>query len=362
MEDDQKYMQMAIDAAQKGEGWASPNPMVGAVIVKDGQILAVGYHHKCGDVHAEVDALRQLPEGAAQGATMYVTLEPCSHQGRQPPCCKAVVAAGLSRVVIAMGDPNPLVNGKGVEFLRAAGITVEIGLLAAEAARQNESFLYFITKKRPFVAMKLAQTIDGAIATSSGMSKWITGEEARSEGRKLRHKYDAILIGANTLRMDNPALTSRIPGARDPVKIVLSSAGQLPLDAQLFYSGKTIVATTEACPEYQRKELRNRGVELIICPSRDGLPDLDFLLDELGKKSISSLLVEGGSMVQASFLKAHLINKLYLFMAPRIIGGQNALHSVGDLGIELLDNTIDFEIQTVKMCGSDLAVEAKLKA
>lgn len=361
VENDEYYMRLALAEAEKGLGWAAPNPMVGAVIVKDGQILARGYHHKCGAVHAEVDALRQLPDGAARGATIYVTLEPCSHQGRQPPCCRALVAAGLSRVVVAMGDPNPLVNGQGGEYCRQHGLQVEVGVLAAEAAALNEVFLYYIQHKRPFVAMKLAQTIDGAIATADGESKWITCEASRAAGRALRHRYDAILIGANTLKMDNPALTSRVPGGRDPLKIVVTAAGKIPLDAQLFNTGRTIVATTAACPDGVRQDLAAKGVEVLICPPAAGRPSLPFLLDELGKREISSLLVEGGAQVQASFLKEKLVNKLHLFMAPRIIGGQSALHSVGDLGVKSLAGTVDFRIQKTEIVDSDLLVEARLK-
>ncbi len=355
---DTHFMQMALAEAAKGQGFTAPNPMVGAAIVKDGRLLALGYHHQCGGPHAEIEALRQIAPGEARGATIYVTLEPCSHYGRTPPCCEALAKAGFARVVAAMQDPNPLVSGRGLTFLQEHGIKTEVGLMAEEAARLNEIFLYYIKEKRPFVALKLAQSLDGVTALESGESKWITGEEARAAGRKLRHIYDAILVGASTIRADNPALTTRLPGRRDPIKIVLSSDGNLPEDAQIFKEGRTIVAGSRNMPEPARERLKALGAELILLPERAGRPDVAALPAELGQREISSLLVEGGATVATSFIKANLVNKLHIYIAPLILGGPGSKRSVGDLGLSRLAEGRRFRIATAEKCGEDLAVTA----
>ncbi len=355
---DTHFMQLALDESLKGQGFTAPNPMVGAAIVKDGRLLAMGYHHKCGGPHAEIEALKQLSPGEARGATIYVTLEPCSHYGRTPPCCEALFKAGISRVVAAMKDPNPLVSGRGLIFLEEHGIKTEVGLMAAEAARLNEIFLYYIKEKRPFVALKLAQSIDGVTALESGESKWITGEEARAAGRKLRHIYDAILVGASTIRTDNPALTTRLPGRRDPIKIVLSSDGNLPEEAQIFKTGRTIVAGSRNMPPANEERLKQLGAELILLPECAGRPDITFLLAELGQKEISSILVEGGATVATSFLRAGLVNKLHIYVAPLLIGGANSRRSVGELEISHLQEAHRFKFASAEKCGADLALTA----
>ncbi len=355
---DEHFMQLALNESLKGEGFTAPNPMVGAAIVKDGRLLALGYHHKCGGPHAEIEALKSLSPQETQGATIYVTLEPCSHYGRTPPCCEALAKAGLARVVAAMRDPNPLVSGRGLSYLREKGLEVEVGLLEAEAKKINEIFLYYIQNKSPFVTLKLAQSLDGVTALFNGESKWITGEEARAAGRRLRHTHAAILVGANTVRLDNPALTTRFAGGCDPIKIVLSSHGLIPETAQIFKEGHTIVALGEDSKDEQKERLSNLGAEIITLPLKDGRPDPRALLPLLAERQISSLLVEGGAKVITSFLKDNLVNKLEIFVAPLIIGGEKSRHSVGELNLLKLAEARHFTFRALEKCGNDLHLTA----
>ena len=328
---DEHFMRLALELAHKGEGFTNPNPIVGAVVVKDGKIIGTGYHRKFGGPHAEVFALEEAGENA-RGATMYVTLEPCSHYGKTPPCADRIIAAGISRVVVACRDPNPLVNGQGIEKLHAAGIEVTEGVLEEEAQRANEIFIKFIQTKIPFVQLKLAESLDGKIATRTGDSKWITGEEARTEVHRLRRRFAAVLVGANTAINDDPQLTVRRVKGPNPVRVVLDGRGRIPVERRMFTEdGRTIVATATMTEEKEGK-LRDRGVEVWRLPNKEEKVDLHELLVWLGKENLDSLLVEGGGETAAAFLTAGLVDKVSLFIAPIIIGGTDAVPAVGGIG------------------------------
>ena len=306
------FMRRALELAEQGTGYTRPNPLVGAVIAKGGEVIAEGYHARYGGPHAEAVALERAGE-AARGADLYVNLEPCSHWGKTPPCVDRIIAAGIRRVFIATRDPNPLVNGKGVEKLRAAGIEVVEGVLRKEAERLNEIFFYWIKMKRPFVALKLAMSLDGKIATRSGDSRWITGEGARRRVHELRRRHAAVLVGINTVLADDPELTVREVEGPQPLRIVLDSRGRVPLSARVLAGeARTLVATTAAMPEERERALLERGVEVWRLPAREGRVDLVALLARLAGEEIDSLLVEGGGEVAWSFLAQGLVQKLYL--------------------------------------------------
>jgi diaminohydroxyphosphoribosylaminopyrimidine deaminase/5-amino-6-(5-phosphoribosylamino)uracil reductase len=322
---DFEYMTWALRLAESARGATSPNPMVGCVIVKEGQIVGQGAHLRAGGPHAEVHALRMAGE-EAKGATMYVTLEPCSHTGRTPPCADAVVHAGIARLVVAMLDPNPRVSGQGVERVRAAGIQVDVGVCEEEARQLNEVFVKFITTRRPFVTLKAAMTLDGKIATHTGDSRWITGEAARAFVHRLRGEHDAILVGVGTVLADNPRLTARGEGAgKSPLRIILDSRLRTPLSAHVFqdvHRVPTWIVCGPAAPRDKRHRLEEQGVTVLELPNPAGgkLP-LGKLLDLLGEREVTSLLVEGGANVNGSFLDEHRIDKIVMFVAPKLVGG-----------------------------------------
>ncbi|MEG6615254.1 bifunctional diaminohydroxyphosphoribosylaminopyrimidine deaminase/5-amino-6-(5-phosphoribosylamino)uracil reductase RibD [Peptococcaceae bacterium 1198_IL3148] len=353
-------MQKALELAAKAEGYTSPNPLVGAVVVKDGRIVGQGYHQKAGTPHAEVHALKDAGS-LALGATIYVTLEPCCHYGRTPPCTEAIKAAGIKRVVAAMTDPNPLVAGQGLNSLKTAGIEVSSGILAEEAAQLNEVFIKYITKKLPFVALKAAVSLDGKIATVIGESQWITGTESRLYTHSLRHKYDGILVGINTVLADNPSLTTRLPAGqgKDPVRIILDSKCRTPLDAKIINqasAAQTIIATTSGADVDKIKALEAQGAEVIICGDADTV-DLHQLLQQLAARKITSLLVEGGAGVHGSFLTSGLVDKVYWFIAPMLIGGDAAPGAVGGSGIRHLEDAVKLDRTTIRHFGKDICVE-----
>lgn len=336
MEADERFMWLALDLAANGLGEVSPNPMVGAVLVKDGEVIATGYHQRCGGPHAEIVAL-EAAGSAAREATMYVNLEPCSHTGRTPPCVDRIIAAGISKVVVAAQDPNPLVDGRGLTRLREAGIKVRTGVLRGEAVRLNETFLHFIVTGRPFVTMKAAMTLDGKIATRTGASRWISGERSREHGHRLRRQYDAIMVGVGTVLADNPRLTNRLlPEGRTPLRVIVDSRGRTPLEANVVTGvhGRTLLAVTEEAPREKMARLQNAGVELVVFPpDNDGRVPLDALLAELGQREITSVLVEGGSELNYALLAKGLVNKLCFFIAPLIFGGSGAPTPVGGAGV-----------------------------
>lgn len=363
---DEQYMKMALELARKGEGFTSPNPMVGAVLVKDGEVVGKGYHARAGLAHAEIEALREAGE-KAKGATLYVNLEPCCHHGRTGPCVEAIVAAQVKRVVLAMVDPNPLVAGKGIARLKAAGVEVAAGVLAEEAARLNEVFIKYITTGLPFVVAKAAVSLDGKIATRLGESQWITGEEARAFGHRLRHRYDAVLVGVNTVLADNPSLTARLPEGRgrDPVRIVLDSSARTPPDARIITqesSAPTIIAVTEEAAEERVTALSRAGAQIVVTPARKGRVDLAWLMKELAAREITSVLIEGGGEVHASALSAGIVDKVVFFIAPKIIGGKEAPGPVGGCGADRLAGAVTLRDVRVSRLGEDILVEGYVRA
>ena len=361
MSQDEAFMKRALQLAEKGRGTTSPNPMVGAVIVKDGTVVGEGWHERAGEPHAEVHALRQAGD-AARGATLYVTLEPCSHWGRTGPCAEAVIQAGISRVVMAVRDPNPKVAGRGAALLREAGVLVEEGLLAEEAVRLNEIFFHWITKKRPFCLAKYAMSMDGKIATATGESKWISSEASRQQVQVLRHALDGILVGVDTVIADDPALTCRLPGGRQPLRIILDSRGRTPVNAHVVAvaDAKTLIATTSDGEKKLQTVLAGRPhISVCVLPADDmGRVSLPDLLTMLGEHSVTSLLVEGGAGVLGSFFAEELIDKVQLFLAPLIIGGKESPGPVGGVGSAQLVLAPRFVIDDCRAVGGDLLITA----
>jgi diaminohydroxyphosphoribosylaminopyrimidine deaminase/5-amino-6-(5-phosphoribosylamino)uracil reductase len=358
------YMKKALSLAKIAAGYTSPNPAVGCVIVKDSRIIGTGYHRKAGTPHAEVWALREAGD-QAEGSTVYVTLEPCAHYGRTPPCAKALVEKKVAKVVIAMLDPNPLVAGKGAAILRKAGIKVEIGLLSREAAQLNEAFIKWMMVKQPFIVAKLAQSLDGRIASRTGKSQWITNNWARRYGHYLRSVYDGILVGINTILLDNPMLTCRIEregqeAPHQPVRIVLDSQGRIPLTARVVMdqTTSTIVVTTEQCPSEKKTALEKAGVQVLIVPQREGHVDLPSALEALGQAGIQSILIEGGSAVQGSFFDAHMVDKIYAFLGNKVLGGKDALSSVSGIGVDGLDECMPLTYDSVELNDGNILITA----
>jgi diaminohydroxyphosphoribosylaminopyrimidine deaminase / 5-amino-6-(5-phosphoribosylamino)uracil reductase len=353
--DDRHFMRLALAQAAKGRGRVSPNPLVGCVIVKKGRVLASGHHHQAGGDHAEIDALRKL-DLRAPGATLYVTLEPCCHQGRTPPCTDAIIHAGITRVCAAVRDPNPLVAGRGFAQLRAAGIEVREGLLADEAARLNEIFFHVMATGRPFMVVKVAQSLDGCIATRTGHSQWITCAQSQQYCQRLRDTYDAIMVGSSTVRSDDPQLTARLPGARNPVRIVVSSRGDVSPRSRVFSAaaaGRRILATTRKANPRALRQFERSGVDILLCRARRGQVDLRDLAARLMRAQITSVLVEGGSSLWSSCLDLQLADKFYIFSAPLIIGGTNAIRSVVGTGAARLEDALHFRDVAVQTVGVD---------
>ncbi len=361
---DEKYMRTALRLARKARGRTSPNPMVGAVVVKNGKVISQGYHRKAGEPHAEAIALKKAGM-KAKDATLYVTLEPCSHTNkRTPPCSPLVVQSGIKRVVVSMIDPNPRVSGRGVKALKSAGIEVTTGVLDAEAKKMNEAFIKHITRRVPFVTLKIAQTLDGKIGTASGESKWITGAEAREEGHRLRDANDAILVGINTVLADDPSLTARIPGGRDPLRVIVDSQLRIPLTAKVLTQqspAKTVIAALSKAPKNKMKRLRDAGAEVMIVKSAQGRVDLRDLMKKLGGKDIMSVLIEGGSEINASALKAGVVDKVVLFLAPLLMTGVNSRCSIGGPSPLKLSQALRLDDVTVKFVGTDLMVAGYIR-
>ena len=353
---DEDYMQEALHLARKAAGRTSPNPLVGAVIVKDGRIVGDGWHRKAGTPHAEVHALRMAGE-LARGATLYVTLEPCAHYGRTGPCAKAVAEAGIKKVVMAMKDPNPLVAGKGIRILEDAGIEVVTGVCEAEAMELNEVFLKWMMKKLPFVVLKTAMTLDGKIASATGQSQWITNEASRLRGHELRDLYDGILVGIGTVLSDDPSLTTRLPdgNGRNPVRIVVDSKARTPLTARLVTDGqaKTLIAVAEAAPQERVAALTAAGAE-VVCVNAGEQVNLYRLMKLLAEREICSVFVEGGGTVNFSLLQAGLVDKVYTFIAPKLLGGRTALTPVEGEGFNLMEAVRLERVQTELLDGDIL--------
>ncbi|MEN6564751.1 MAG: bifunctional diaminohydroxyphosphoribosylaminopyrimidine deaminase/5-amino-6-(5-phosphoribosylamino)uracil reductase RibD [Veillonellales bacterium] len=359
---DEFYMRQALHIAQNALGRTSPNPMVGAVVVKNGEIVGYGWHKRAGTPHAEIHALKQAGELAA-GATLYVTLEPCCHHGRTGPCTEAVIHAGIKKVVIAMTDPNPLVAGCGLAKLREAGIEVIEGVLANEAAQMNEVFIKWIATKMPFGVLKTAMTLDGKIATSTGDSQWITGPAARQRGHQFRSQYDGIVVGIGTVLADNPSLTARIPNGRNPIRIIVDTMARTPLTAKVVADqlAPTIIAVSPLAPAERVSALKNKGIEILTIPPDNSGLDLQSLFLKLGEKEITSILIEGGARINASALEANIVDKIHCFIAPKIIGGKTAPGPVGGQGIANLSAAVLLENSTMEYVGEDILISAYLR-
>ena len=357
MKKDEHWMRRALRFAKKGRGRTSPNPMVGAVLVKDERVVGEGYHVKAGEPHAEIMAMRKAGD-EARGSTLYINLEPCSHHGKTPPCAPALIEAGVKRVVVGMEDPNPLVKGRGLEMLRAAGLDVEVGVFEEACQKLNEAFCKYILVKEPFIILKIASTLDGKIATRDGQSKWITGEASRRFVHRLRNQVDGLLVGIGTILKDDPLLTARIRGGRDPYRIVLDSRLRISEKAKIIDQSpeKTILATTELAPKGKMESLEKRGVRVLILDSMQGRVNLKSLLTRLGEMGMMSLLVEGGSEVNGSFLNEGLIDKIFLFLSPRFLGGQ-ALGIFGGRGTEKLEEALSLNQLKIKKVGEDILLE-----
>ena len=365
---DKVFMRQALRLARRGLGRTSPNPMVGAVLVRGGKLLGAGWHRRAGWPHAEVEALRDATRRGTpvRGATLFVTLEPCCTHGRTPPCTEAIVAAGIRRVVVAATDPNPCHAGRGFDLLRAAGIAVETGVLADEATRLNEVFNHWVMQRTPFVTVKAAMTLDGKIATASGESKWITGPPARAVGMRLRFAADAVLVGINTVLADNPALTVRGPAGRlrkAPRRIVLDALARTPAESVVAsdaFAGRTTVVVSSSAPPARVKRLAQR-VQVLTAPVHEGRIDLAWLLAHLGGEGVASVLVEGGGEVNAAFLESGLAQRVAFFYAPKILGGRDARRGVAGAGARSLQDLIELREVVWRRVGEDLLLQARVE-
>ncbi|MBI2617003.1 bifunctional diaminohydroxyphosphoribosylaminopyrimidine deaminase/5-amino-6-(5-phosphoribosylamino)uracil reductase RibD [Candidatus Gottesmanbacteria bacterium] len=341
---DEYFIDETLRLAKKAMGWTNPNPMVGAVIVKRGQIIAKGYHKRVGFPHAEIEALNAA-KTSVEGATLYVNLEPCTHYGRTPPCVDAIIQAGIKRVVCSVLDPNPKVHGRGAAKLKQAGIAVSVGLKEKESRALNETFFTFHEKGRPFVAIKFAASLDGKIATKTGDSKWITNEKARLFARKLRRKYQAILVGINTIIRDNPHLGVRSPDKKDPVRVILDSNLRIPLNSRVLRDNNVLIATTAHASKNKKELLTRRGISILTFESKN-IPVKELLLS-LRSREIISVLVEGGGKVLGNFVDEKIVDKVYASYAPILIGGEKAV-TVGGKGINKINNALCLKRISIK--------------
>lgn len=361
---DERFMEMAFVLAKKGMGRVNPNPLVGAVIVKQGKIIGQGFHEKYGGPHAERNALKSCMENP-EGAALYVTLEPCCHYGKTPPCTEAIIKSGIKKVFIACQDPNPEVAGKGIDTLRTAGIEVVTGILREEGERLNEVFFHCIQTNTPFVVMKYAMTMDGKIAAAWGDSKWITGEEARKNVHLDRGRYSSIMVGVRTVIKDNPLLTCRMSGGRNPIRIVCDTNLNTPLDAAVVElagkagQGKTIIATSCADEEKQ-EEFKRRGCEIILLPRENGHINLKLLMKELWAGGIDSVFLEGGGTLNFSALQEGIVNKIQAYIAPKILGGEKAKTPVEGMGVEWVADCIRLKNQRITRLGEDFLIESEV--
>jgi len=355
------FMRKALRLAEKGRGQTSPNPLVGAVVVKGNKILAKGYHLKAGLPHAEKMALKR-PAEENRGASLYVNLEPCDHFGKTPPCTNEIIKSGIKEVIIGMRDPNPLNNGKGIYRLKRNGIKIKEGVLKEEAEDLNRPFTKFITKRLPYVTIKVAQSLDGKIATTSGDSKWISNLNSRRYAHYLRNTADAVLVGINTVLCDNPILSPRLQAnpKQNLKKIVIDAQLEIPLKARLLKNPQSlIIATTKKSSKKKIDHLKSIGVELLITKTRNGWVDLKFLLKYLAKRNITHILVEGGGNVISSFLKEKLADELFFFISPKIIGGRNAVTSVEGKGIKLVQDAVPMGDIKMRHFGEDFLIHGK---
>lgn len=396
---DEKYMKLAMNLAKRGEGKVNPNPLVGAVIVKDNKIISKGYHREFGENHAEIEAFNNL-DSNSDGATMYVTLEPCSHYGKTPPCVDKIIENKISKVIIGCSDPNELVKGKGIEKLKNAGIEVKISNLESECKKLNETFIKYIKVKKPFVVLKNAMSLDGKISTYTGQSKWITGEESRESVHNLRNKYMGIMVGVNTVIKDNPELTCRLKNGRNPVRIIVDSNLRIPINSKVILNNKnsfnfkllkefnseienindflkednnlkiknkialkdiTIIATTEKVDKEKIKILESKGVLVLVTKEKENRVDLNDLMIKLGKLNIDSILLEGGSELNFSAIEERIVDKIVCYIAPKIIGGNSSKTPIGGQGIEKISDVINIKDMKFKSIGEDIVVEGYIR-
>jgi len=356
---DATFMQRAIRLAERGRGQASPNPPVGAVVVRDGKVIGQGYHRGPGTAHAEIEALEAAGEDA-RGSTLYVTLEPCTHQGRTPPCAPRVIEAGFARVVIGTTDPNPAVDGRGVAALEEAGIEVETGVRRGEAERLIQTFSKFIRTKRPFVTAKIAVSLDGRVAAADGSSQWITGPTARRDAHRMRASADAVLVGIGTVLRDDPQLTVRLRGyrGRQPLRVVLDSSARTPLDAALLGGeAHSVVFTTDKATNDAADALRSRGADVVRVPAREGRVDLAAVLEMLGHRDVTHLLIEGGPTVLGDTVERGLADRYVFYIAPKLLGSGGP-GAVAALVAPTIADARELRVESVRHIGADLKIEA----
>lgn len=358
---DKQYMKIALELATKGCGFVNPNPMVGAVIVKDNEIIGEGYHQAYGMFHAERNAIINCKK-SLKGATMYVTLEPCCHYGKTPPCTEVIIKSGISKVVIGSTDPNPLVTGKGVEILRNNNIEVVEGVLKEECDGINEVFFYYIKTKMPYVVMKYAMTMDGKIATYTGKSKWITGEASRNKVHEDRHKYSGIMVGVRTVLLDDPMLNCRLENAKNPTRIICDTNLRTPIDCKIVNTAKeipTIIATSNTDKEKQRLYI-DKGCKIIFIPKKDNHIDLNELMVILGQEKIDSVLLEGGGTLNWSALQSGIVNKIQTYIGPKIFGGENAKSPVLGLGVNCPQESFYLKNIKIRKIDEDILIESEV--
>ena len=357
-----EYMKLALDLAKKGCGYVNPNPMVGAVIVKNDEIIGVGYHEKYGELHAERNAIANCIS-SPKDATIYVTLEPCCHYGKTPPCTDAIIESGIKKVVIGSSDPNPLVSGKGVEILRSNNIEVVENVLKDECDKLNEVFFYYMKTKTPYVVMKYAMTMDGKIATYTGKSKWITGEEARLNVHKDRHKYSGIMVGVETVLTDDPMLNCRIQDGKNPTRIICDTNLRTPLDSNIVSSSKNIPTIIATCcdNEDKQKQYIEKGCKVIKISKKDNHLDLNKLMICLGEEKIDSILLEGGGTLNWSALNNNVVNKVQTYISPKIFGGINSKSPVAGIGVENPKQAFYLKNIAIKQIGEDILIESEVK-
>jgi diaminohydroxyphosphoribosylaminopyrimidine deaminase/5-amino-6-(5-phosphoribosylamino)uracil reductase len=358
-------MKMALSLAERGRGWTSPNPMVGAVVVKDGKVVGKGFHRKAGGAHAEIHALKEAGD-QARGATLFVTLEPCNHVGRTPPCTKAIVESGIKRVVAGMKDPNPGVTGGGLDYLAHRGIDTAVGICENACRHLNEAFIKYIIAGVPFVVLKCATTLDGRIATRTGDSKWITNARSRQFVHRLRHEADAIMVGIGTVAKDNPSLTTRLDGAEgsDPVRIILDTHLSISPEAKLLHlessSDNLIICDHSVAPE-KRKDIEKTGARVLTVDCSEGRIDLKALVRKLGTLEITSLLIEGGSQVNGSALRAGIVDKIYMFYAPKICAGDDGVPICSGPGVKSMAHSMEVGRISVHRFDDDVMIEGYVK-
>ncbi len=362
MEQDRQYMKMALELAQKGMGFTAPNPMVGAVIVKNGRIIGQGYHRKYGELHAEREALAVCTE-EPKGASIYVTLEPCCHYGKQPPCVNAILEAGIRRVIIGSSDPNPLVAGKGIRILKDHGIEVTENILKEECDKLNEAFFYYIQNKKPYVVMKYAMTMDGKIAAYTGESKWVTGEAARIHVQEQRLKYTGIMVGVGTVLADDPMLTCRLENSRNPVRIICDSHLRTPLTSKIVRTAETIptILASSSKDQQKIKNYEELGCQVLYVPEKNGHIDLNRLMELLGAAKIDSILLEGGGSLNWSALESGIVQKVQTYIAPKLFGGEEAKTPVEGKGCPDPASAALLKNSEIIRLGDDFLIESEVK-